>query len=299
MEELFLKKKNKKFFIQKLINNLNILLEDFSFVSKKINNCILELEFKNLEKADEAYEKLISYLIGVSNISLCSKTELNLNKIQEEINKIYNNHQFNIKSFKIKTKRHNKDFEYNSQQINEMVGSYVVENLELKVDVHNPDFIFQIEIFRNYCLVVIKKCSGIDGLPVENYAAGLHMISGGIDSPVAAFQLLKKGNNVDFVHFYFDHKDHKKAIEKVETEIKLLNNYKPNLSKLFLIDITLLINELQCTCPDKYKTIVLKKIFYLISQYILNRHKYLFFFIWRITKSSQLSNIKKFMRFTI
>ena len=111
-----------------------------------------------------------------------------------------------FKTFKVETKRGEKDFPLTSQQINEQVGEYIFEklnsqDLEFRVKLKNPDVTCFIEVVEKYAFLYSEKIKGLGGLPVGVSGKAISLLSGGIDSPVSSFYGMRRGVKMIFLHF--------------------------------------------------------------------------------------------------
>lgn len=197
--DLTLKGKNKKFFIL----SANKLIRD------KLKN--MDVEFKSFgERAyidikDEKLENVLKALEKVSGIdsySLYEKCELNIDEISKLVLKTYDKYHKENESFKIEARRTNKMFPLDSYEIMKETSKYILKNREYcKVDVHNPDLCIHIEIREDGAYVLTTNIIGMGGFPTGTGGKALLMMSGGIDSPVAAYELIKQGMTIEIVHF--------------------------------------------------------------------------------------------------
>lgn len=129
----------------------------------------------------------------------------------------------NPKSFKVETQRLDKTFLRTSVEINREIGAFVVENFGWKVDLDNPELTIGIEIIAGKAYVFFEKLRGVGGLPVGTQGKVIVLLSGGIDSPVAAFMMLKRGAEVIALHF--DQGTNARSV--VERVVDILEDYSP------------------------------------------------------------------------
>jgi thiamine biosynthesis protein ThiI len=127
------------------------------------------------------------------------------------------------KSFKVETQRLDKTFLKTSMEINREIGAFIVENFGWKVDLRNPELVIGIEIIAGKAYVFLEKLRGVGGLPVGTQGKVVVLLSGGIDSPVAAFLMLKRGAEVIAVHF----DQGLNARNVVERVVDILEDYSP------------------------------------------------------------------------
>lgn len=228
--EIGLKGNNRRFFEEKLIGNIKRSL-DFSFFQsvKRISGRLIIKLTPEGEENQEKIKEALKNVFGLAHFSFAQEVKQDIEVIQEWAFKILKQKKF--ESFKIFTQRSKKDFYLTSPEINKKVGGFIVKKLNKKVDLENPDVTFFIEIVEDLAFVYLEKNSGPGGLPVGSSGKALCLLSGGIDSSVAAFYSLRRGLNVIFCHFYTGDK---KALEKIKKLVQVLNKYQFK-SKLYSI----------------------------------------------------------------
>ena len=257
--ELTTKKSNRNQFIKKL--NSNIL--------KQINDLNLEIKYDQSRMfiyvseahLDEVVERL-NKVFGIHGIVICHPVDNNIESIKEKTLEILKNEKFN--TFKIVTKRSDKAYPIKSNDVNNIIGGFILKNLECKVDVHNPDIYVNIEIRRDKTFIYTKEINGIGGYPVGIEGKGLLMLSGGIDSPVAGYLALKRG--VDLECLYFESPPHTSLLakEKVIKLASILNEYSKNI-KIHIIPFTKLQEEIYKNIDDTYMITILRRMMYRIA----------------------------------
>ncbi|MFN3528074.1 MAG: tRNA sulfurtransferase, partial [Candidatus Altarchaeaceae archaeon] len=236
--EIGIKGKNRSFFEKTLKENIEKTLIkngiSFEFVKRIPGKIIIKLK-EDIEKESkenkEKIEESLKNIAGIANFSHGLSANLNIEEIKEKALEILS--KINFEKFRISTIRSNKNFPLNSQKVNEIVGEYILKNLNKKVDLKNFDVECFIEISENNAFIYTEKINGIGGLPVGTQGNVVGLISGGIDSPVACFLAMKRGCNVIFLHFHsFPYTD-KMSIEKVKKIVKILNKFQLK-SKIYL-----------------------------------------------------------------
>ena len=257
--ELTTKKSNRNQFIKKLNNN----------ILKQINDLNLEIKYDQSRMfiyvseahLDEVVERL-NKVFGIHGIVICHPVDNNIESIKEKTLEILKNEKFN--TFKIVTKRSDKSYPIKSNDVNNIIGGFILKNLECKVDVHNPDIYVNIEIRRDKTFIYTKEINGIGGYPVGIEGKGLLMLSGGIDSPVAGYLALKRG--VDLECLYFESPPHTSLLakEKVIKLASILNEYSKNI-KIHIIPFTKLQEEIYKNIDDTYMITILRRMMYRIA----------------------------------
>ncbi|MDR1364574.1 MAG: tRNA 4-thiouridine(8) synthase ThiI [Oscillospiraceae bacterium] len=259
--EIYLKGQNRKKFIEFLVKDIENKLN----ISKKnYNNIGSIISIFNSDNLGNLVPK-IKKIFGISNFALAFKCEKNIEKICEAALEIMKKSSAN--SFKIEAKRSDKSFHLNSPQICEIVGRFVVENTGLRVDVKKPEIKLQIEIHSTNTYILPKIFPGAGGLPYGVSGNGLILMSGGIDSPVAAFMMAKRGLAISAVHFASPPYTSIRACEKVERILKVLAEYCGQI-KLYIVNFTDIQKIIKKTCLDELFTIISRRIMGKISEAI-------------------------------
>ena len=262
--ELTTKKANRNLFINKLSDNIKNVLKDEKVKIKK-DRVRMYIETDNI---DNVSKKLLN-VFGLQGIVIAHKVNTNTEDIKEAVLNILKDIQF--KTFKVETKRADKNFEIKSMDFNNIIGSLVLKNFDVKVDVHNPDITIHIEIREN-TYIYLNEIKGIGGYPVGVQGKGLLMLSGGIDSPVAGYLSLKRGVDIDCL--YFDSPPHT-SIEAKNKVIKLagiLNKYSGNI-RLLVVPFTKLQEEIYKNVPSDYNITILRRMMYRIATNINKKYK--------------------------
>lgn len=264
--ELFLKGKNKKEFIKALFKNINRALSDFEFklVDK---HSMFTLEYDS--KDEQEIVNILKMIPGIHHFFLCleAKTEI------KEISEVANGFDKKYKTFKIEVKRRYKEF-LDQTEIKKEVATYILKNNEIKVDVHNPELIINIEIYdKNKSYVWFDEILGVGGLPIGVNGRCLSLLSGGIDSPVASFLLQKRGQQVDYLTFITDDVT-EITLNKLKSLIKQITlNYKIYKPRFFIVDFTKVQHELIHMSNEKYRITLMRRSFYRIAQQLALKYK--------------------------
>ena len=263
--ELTTKKDNRKLFIKILKNNIKKKLANIP-VSIESNNSCMYIN-TNEEYLDEVLN-ILNHIFGIHSIVVCDKVNNNIEEIYSKALEIMQKEKFS--TFKVETKRSNKDFPISSLEFSSKVGAVILKNITCKVDVHNPDVILYIEIRNEGTFIYTNSNKGLGGYPVGVQGKGLLMLSGGIDSPVAGYLALKRG--VDLECLYFESPPHT-SIEAKNKVIKLasiINNYSGNI-KVHVIPFTKLQEEIYKNVPDTYIVTIMRRMMYRIAEKVAKR----------------------------
>lgn len=261
--ELSTKKDNVLFFVDKLESNIKKSLKGYKV---KINKNRSRMYIEYLEKDENIIIDILKKIPGIIGISVSYIVKTNIEDIEKKALEIIS--KTNSKTFKIETKRIYKTFELDSRDINKRVGGYVLSNMEIKVDVHNPEIELIIEIRDNLSTYIYYgEYRGLGGYPVSSNGRGLLMLSGGIDSPVAGYMALKRGVAIDAI--YFESMPHTSldARNKVINLCKILNNYSYDLN-LYIVPFTHLQESIYKNVDKSYVITIMRRMMYRITEEI-------------------------------
>jgi tRNA uracil 4-sulfurtransferase len=269
--EIALKKGNRSFFEECLIRNIKKTLKKEWFVSiERISGRVLiELTEKGVE--EEIKEKL-KKVLGIASFSFCDNVDQNLKTIQGKALELLSD--FDFKKFRISSQRAWKKFFLTSQEINQKVGQYVLEKREnLEVSLEKPEVVCYIEIIEKYAFLFTEKIKGVNGLPVGSSGRGLSLLSGGIDSPVASFQAMKRGLKLSFVHFHSYPETSQSSIDKVKEIVEVLSFYQGE-TTLYLISISQAQKEIMIKTKEKLRVILYRRLMFSLAEEIALKENY-------------------------
>lgn len=263
--ELTTKKANRNTFIKLLANNIKNILKGEEF-NIRFDRVRMYIECNNANTIVKKLEKVF----GIHSIVICHKVNTNTDDIKAKVLELLKNEDF--KTFKINTKRALKSFEIHSMDFNNIIGGYVLKNIECKVDVHNPDILVTIEIRPEGTFIYTNEIKGIGGYPVGIQGKGMLMLSGGIDSPVAGYLSLKRG--VDLECLYFESPPHTSdnAKNKVIKLASIINEYSGNI-KVNIVPFTKLQEAIYQNVPDSYVITIMRRMMYRIAEKLALKHK--------------------------
>lgn len=267
--EIFLKGKNRGYFEKSLFSNIKTALEKFNLNVVKISGRYIVKGY-NLDDECEIIER-ISKIPGIFSFSVADLIETSIENIE--------NHAIGLMkdekgTFKVETNRADKRLELNSMQISAKVGGRILAtNRNLKVDIKNPDHIVNIDIRENgETYIYSKVLFGVGGMPVGTSGAGLLLLSGGIDSPVAAYMMAKRGVKVAAVHFHSFPYTSNSAREKVEELASIVSAYTGDMT-IYMVSMTELQEQIHEKCDDAYMITLLRRGMFTIAERLAKRHK--------------------------
>ena len=256
--ELTTKKANRKLFINILDNNIKKILSNELYTLKK-DRVRMYIESDNIDLISQKLKKVF----GIHSIVECYSVDTNIEEIESTILKLINN--IGGSTFKVDTKRADKDFPIHSMDFNNKIGGLILKNTSLKVDVHNPDIIVHIEIRPEGTFIYFNEIKGIGGYPVGIQGKGLLMLSGGIDSPVAGYLALKRGVDIDCLYFESPPHTSIEAKNKVVKLASIINAYSGNI-RVFVLPFTEIQETIYKNVDDTYIITIMRRFMYRIAE---------------------------------
>ena len=266
--ELSTKGKNRKDFIQMLYENVRSALQAFPNLKyeKTYDRLYIRL---NGEDGEQVAEEL-QYVFGISSYSLAAKVESEIDVIantclallKEETNQ----------TFKIVARRKNKLFPMISDDINRYCASLILKNTTLTVDVKNPDIKVLVEVQNDFTYIMGKTYPGAGGYPVGIGGKALLLLSGGIDSPAAAYLTMKRGVKVECIHFASPPYTSSSAEDKVLQLVKELTKYQSQIRVhiVYLTDLQLVLHR---ELDESYEVTLLRRMMLRIAEKLARRRK--------------------------
>lgn len=266
--ELTTKKDNINFFLSTLKDNLKYSLKDEEVVIQydkgrmfiEANEDVLERVIEKLKKTFGIHEINVGYELednGLENVKSC------LLELIKDIS---------INTFKVETKRSDKNYTPNSMEISRIIGGVVLKNVpNSKVDVHKPELLINVEIRAKKAYIYFDKIKGIGGYPVGVAGKGMLMLSGGIDSPVAGYLALKRGVRIEAIYFESPPHTSEAAKNKVISLAKELSKYSGYV-KLHVINFTEIQENILKNCPHEYLVTIMRRMMYRISDEVARRN---------------------------
>ncbi len=252
--EIAIKGGNREFFESKLIQNLKDRLEDFKVkVEKRYGKLLLQTQ----EKDKKEIKEILTLFPGVECFAESKLAKLDLEELKKAAFEICKEEEFS--SFKVATKRSFKKFPANSDKINHEVGAYIIEKLKKKVMMKNPDLTINIEIGEKEALLFSEKIRGVGGLPVGTSGKLVCLLSGGIDSPVSAFMMMKRGAKIILCHFFNKTINAEASLGKVKGLAQTLSKYQME-TKLYVVPFSNLQKQIIMNVPSKCRMIIYRRI---------------------------------------
>ena len=260
--ELTTKKANRNLFIDLLYKNICDKLkgEDVEIVKNRVRM------FIKTNNREDVIVKKLQEVFGIHGIVIAYVVNTNVEDIKNSVLDIIK--EIDFKTFKVETKRSDKKFPIPSMEFNNIIGGLVLKNKDnVKVDVHNPEYNLKIEIREDNTYIYLKEYPGLGGYPNKIAGKGLLMLSGGIDSPVAGFQAIKRGIELECIYFESPPHTSESAKNKVKKLVKKLFKYQLNI-KLHVINFTNIQEEIYKNIDPSYMITIMRRMMYRIVEKI-------------------------------
>jgi len=265
--ELSTKKANRNFFINTLFNNLKSKLKGYNV---KIHKDRARMYIEFLEEDLDDIKDIVSKVFGIHTYHIAYIVESEDSVIQDKLLSILKDVEFN--TFKIETRRSDKNFPIHSQDYNRVLGGLILKNNKSKVDVHNPDLWITVEIRENNTFIYFNSYNGSGGYPVGTQSKGMLMLSGGIDSPVAGYLAMKRGMTLDAVYFEAMPHTSIEARNKVIELSKKLVKYTDHIN-LHIVNFTKIQEEIYKNAKDDYIITIMRRMMYRIMDKLCHKYK--------------------------
>ena len=227
--ELSTKGHNKKSFIDRLGVNVRHALHSFDQVKVHAQQDRLHVELNGADY-DQVMDRL-KLVFGIQNFSPSIRVEKSFDATAKAAAQMIEEQVDHPITFKVETRRSDHHFELDTFAMNNQLGGYLLEKFpdKLKVDVHHPDLTLRVEIRLNGSYLSSETIKGAGGMPVGTAGKGMMMMSGGIDSPVAAYLAMKRGVSLEMVHFYSPPYTSPQALAKAQQLTERLAKYSGNI----------------------------------------------------------------------
>lgn len=266
--EITLKTRNRKMFINALRQNMKRALTGFNIeLIAHWDRAYIRLNREDPHKVMDALEN-VNGILSVSPVAKLEKSEETMKETAVHFAEGFNKGD----SFKIEVKRADKSYHLKTFDIQYMLGGYVLENvLGLKVDVKHPDHQIMVEVRLDgiYMYHEVRQCIG--GLPIGTGGRALLMLSGGIDSPVAGLEVMKKGVEIEAIHFHSPPYTSPQATEKVKQLVDIMSKRTGAEIKLHIVPFTELQTKIYDWIPDNMSMTTTRRIMLIIAERLAER----------------------------
>lgn len=261
-DEIFLKGNNQKSFVDRLRNNIEKLFPGCNI--KRIESGIWIENFK------EEDLKRLALTPGVANFAEAYICGLEIAEIKNALENI--EWGSDVKTFRIKAERSDKRYPLNSMQLEKELGAAINIKFGYKVNLNNPDLTIHVDIASDKVIFYGNETEGIGGLPVGSSGKVLCLISGGIDSPVAAYKMMVRGAEVELVHFQNQTRVTEEVSQKIIDLAKILSGYQGK-TKLHIVPFEKWQKQIIMNIPADYRMLITRRIMFKIATNIAQKEK--------------------------
>ena len=270
--EVALKGMNKPYFERMLSDRIRKNLKKFDGVDVKRQEGLIFVKAEKHLDID-AVIKEITKVFGVDSVSKAIEAEPELDKIgQAAVDYMMDLiEKRGVSTFKVEAKRADKNFPVKSPEIGRIIGAKVLIGCKvLKVNVHEPDVLLHVDVRHDRAYIYEGKIRGFGGLPLGTNGKGLVLLSGGIDSPVAAWMMAKRGMLIEAVHFHSYPYTSPRAQQKVEELAEILASYCGHF-KMHVINLLPIQEQIVMNCPEEETTILVRRFMMRIAEKIAEK----------------------------
>lgn len=274
--EVSLKGMNKPYFERILLERLKKAFKFNNFNDADIRwiDGLIIAEVPSIYDREEII-RAASKVFGVASVSYAIKTGKEIEEISNDAIIFMKNIMLkeDIKTFKVKAKRADKTYPIQSPEIARLIGGAILKGINsLSVDIHNPDCELHIDVRREGTYIYRNKVKAFGGLPLGTNGRGLLLMSGGIDSPVAAFMMAKRGMTIDAIHFHSYPYTSQRALDKVKRLVKQLSSYIGDIN-LHIVNLLPIQEEIVKNCPASEVTILVRRFMMRIAEIIAKKNE--------------------------
>lgn len=271
--ELALKGLNRSTFEDILIKNIRKRIKPLGdFEYRKEQSTISVIPMDDYIDMDEVSDR-ISRVFGIAAYSRALQVEKDMTVILENAPDYLSEQLKDAKTFKVEGKRSDKKFPLKSPEISAEVGGAILSKFpHLRVDVKNPDILVTIEIREKFAFIRGNQTKGAGGMPTGTAGKSAILISGGIDSPVAAYMMAKRGLVLNAIHFASPPYTSPQSEEKVHNLLRKVSKYSGNIC-LFTVGFTEIQEEIRDKCPEDLFTLIMRRFMMRISQRIADKEE--------------------------
>ncbi|RAS89010.1 tRNA uracil 4-sulfurtransferase ThiI [Priestia endophytica] len=268
--EISTKGQNRKKFVSRLRKNIKSVLYDVPGIE------IVQTRDRMYIQLHDEDEKIIierlRKVFGIQSFSLAQKVDNDIEKMKEAALEALKEYDKEGVTFKVSSRRSFKDFPYDTNGLNQTIGAHLLRNTKnLTVDVRNPDVNVKVEVRNEATYIMSGDYEGLGGLPVGTSGIAALMLSGGLDSPVAGYLTMKRGVEIEAVHFFSPPFTSERAKEKVVDLTKELTKYGGSI-KLHIVPFTELQQLVHKQVPENYTMTSTRRMMLKIADKIRERN---------------------------
>ncbi len=268
--EITLKRDNRAYFEKQLMKNVRTVLLGFckTFVLRGGYGRFVIEEIP--EEQVEPIAQRLTQVFGLANICIGVKVTQNIEEFCSVGERLLEERKFS--TIKVETKRPDKRFPLTSVEVNTQVGAYLCVKFGVRANLKQPDEILYIEIVEGVAYVYRSKMQGAGGLPVGVSGKVLSLLSAGFDSPVASWRMMKRGCNVNFIHFHSMPYTSQYSVDQVKQLVKILTEFQFQ-SRLFTVPFADVQNEIVLQAPQHLRVVLYRRFMIRIAETIARQKR--------------------------
>lgn len=261
--EVHLKGLNRPYFLRKLVENVKFAVKPLDGHVWLSDGRIYVSGASDVEAAREK----VCRVFGVYSVSLAKELDKNLDEIARAAVEVARPLSG---TFKVEARRSDKRFQPDSMGLGREIGGRILDaNPDLKVDVHNPDHRISVEV-RDMAYVYCGETIAVGGMPLGTGGRAALLLSGGIDSPVAGYQIMRRGVTIRAIHFYSFPYTSERAKQKVIDLAAILGAYGGGMP-VDVVPFTKIQMEIHEKCPDEFGTLIMRRFMMKIAEKLAKR----------------------------
>lgn len=266
--EIAIKGKNRPWFEKLLLDNIAKHLHGLRFTLKRIFGRIVIQPATLGEREQQLYQERLQYVFGISDFSFVLSVPPQIEEMKKAVDVLLKDSP--ARTVRVLTKRSNKQFPMTSVEVNKELGNHLITTHGKIIDLVDAEQNVYIEIVEKYCFVYTKKIPGLGGLPVGASGKVVVLLSGGIDSPVAAWYMMKRGCLPVYVHFHSHPYTNISSQEKVERLVKVLARYQSD-AKIYFVPFIDIQKQIMTNTDKKYRVILYRRYMVRIAEMIARK----------------------------
>jgi tRNA uracil 4-sulfurtransferase len=253
--EVSLKGKNRPAFLRQLTSNIVQALSDYgnATVQRQAGRMLVTL---SAGIPQERLHERLQQVFGIANFAVCATAPHQMEAIQHAVSRVLAGKTF--ASFRITARRAFKELPWTSEELNRVLGTHVLSTHQTRVNLEHPELVVHVEVIPRHVLVYVDKIPGLGGLPSGTGGTLLNLLSGGFDSPVAAYRMIKRGCRVDFVHFHSYPFLDRTSQEKARQLARLLTRHQ-YASRLFMVPFGEVQQHIVSAVPPSYRVVLYRR----------------------------------------
>tara|TARA_Y100000310_G_C20665783_1_gene807382 strand:+ start:1281 stop:2390 length:1110 start_codon:yes stop_codon:yes gene_type:complete len=255
-DEIGLKGNNRRYFENQLVRNL-----------KQFGDVVKKRSYITLDSSEDVKDS-VALIPGVAYFGVALEAEFDLNDVGAKVLELLRGKDF--ASFRINTVRRNKKFSKTSREVNEILGGVVLEKYDCKVDLKNASITVYVEVCDESIFIYTARVKGVGGLPVGSAGRVVSLLSGGLDSPVASFQMMKRGAVVVFVHFVNKTQQSCAVKDKISELVNVLSKVQRK-CKLYMVPFDEIQQEIIAKVDSKFRMIVYRRFMMRIASLVAEK----------------------------